>query len=72
MVRRITVTELRFWVRVKFRAFGITFGTSEWRPVLPIPVSLPQPIPVTRLVNDRGVLVEVWSQSADNGPDKPA
>lgn len=61
------MTILEFHIRVKFRAFGITFGTSEWRPVLPLPVALPSPLPLTTLVNDRGVLVTVTGRQVGVG-----
>ena len=54
-------------VRVKFRAFGITFGTVDQAfnvsvvngKVAWAPGAVP-PAGTTTLYNDRGVLVEVW------------
>ena len=55
---------LRIWLKVKFRAFGITFGTlsQEFDPI-PLPIAVPV-APQTLLdFNERGVKLFVKLQS---------
>lgn len=55
---------------VKFRAFGITFGTLDKTFVEPLPISIPTTIPIglpKTLIkyNDRGVNLTVVLQNTD-------
>jgi hypothetical protein len=50
---------IRWELKVKFRAFGITFGTLEKNGILPIAVP-PIPVGVDKiLVNERGVYLYI-------------
>lgn len=54
--------QIKVYLKVKWRIFGITLGTTEWKPVIDLPIPLPVAIPRHALVNDRGVLLEVWTE----------
>lgn len=54
---------LKIWLKVKFRAFGITFGVLE-QEFDPIPLPIPNVVPSQVLLdfNDRGVKLFVKLQ----------
>jgi hypothetical protein len=63
---------LTIYLRVKFRAFGITFGTYErtWREVLPFPLP-PKAIGKTILdVDERGVRLLVKLAAVPTMPEE--
>lgn len=53
-------------LKVKFRAFGITFGTVEQHFNAPLPIQLPVqvPIPTTHLISfhQRGIDLDIYLQ----------
>lgn len=54
---------LRVELSVKFRSFGITWGTirREWRFELPPEVVVWQPKPMVHL-DERGVKLDIWTE----------
>lgn len=50
---------VKIHVKVKFRAFGVTFGTVDQTVPWVIPVAFPISGGKIVLMNDRGILIEV-------------
>ena len=54
---------LHIHLHVKFRAFGVTFGVTDFTHALTeIPLPAMPPIAKKALFNARGVLLEIWTE----------
>ena len=63
------MTKLHLHVKVKFRAFGITFGQFEKHKVKLLPVLLPGIGYQLIYINERGVLVSLTQEAVQQEAD---